>query len=171
VLAGANFAKLTGDGIGDVKSRTGFVGGISADFHMSSNFGVEIDALYSQEGTKFSGDGDATLKLDYVRVPVLLRLSVPTHSTIHPFFVAGPSLGFKASCKESGGGDSTDCSDTEGADVKSFDFAGAVGAGVGFGMGTHEFSVQGRFTKGFTDIIKDSKIKNQNFSVMAGISF
>ena len=55
--------------------------------------------------------------------------------------------------------------------MKSFDFAGTVGAGLGFGLGKQDLSVQARFTKGFTDIIKDSKLKNQNFSVMAGISF
>ena len=55
--------------------------------------------------------------------------------------------------------------------MKSFDFAGTVGAGLGFSVGKQELSVQARFTKGFSKIIEDADAKNQNFSVMAGFSF
>jgi hypothetical protein len=171
IVAGANFAKLTGDDADGVKTRTGFVGGVTADFHVASNVGLEIDGLYSQEGAKIDlGDSDGTLKLDYVRVPVLLRFNFPTHSTVHPFVNIGPSLGFKVGCKETAGSDSANCDDIS-TDVKSFDFAGTVGAGLGFNVGKQELSVQARFTKGFTKIIEDADAKNQNFSIMAGFSF
>jgi hypothetical protein len=172
IVAGANFAKLTGDDIDNVKTRTGFVGGITADFHLARHVGLEIDGLYSQEGTKIDiGDSDGTLKLDYIRVPVLLRFNFPTHTTVHPFVNVGPSLGFKISCKETAGGDSANCDDISSTDVKSFDFAGTVGAGIGFAVGKQELSVQARFTKGFSKIIEDTDAKNQNFSVMAGFKF
>lgn len=171
IVAGANFAKLTGDDADGVKTRTGFVGGVTADFHVASNVGLEIDGLYSQEGAKIDlGDSDGTLKLDYVRVPVLLRFNFPTHSTVHPFVNIGPSLGFKVGCKETAGSESANCDDIS-TDVKSFDFAGTVGAGLGFNVGKQELSVQARFTKGFTKIIEDADAKNQNFSIMAGFSF
>jgi opacity protein-like surface antigen len=170
VLAGANFAKLTGDDASGFDSRTGFVGGLSADFHLGHHLGLEVDGLYSQEGASAS-DPDGTLKLDYIRVPVLLRYSFPTHTSVRPFVTVGPSLGFKASCKLSSGGDSVNCSDVEGMDVKSFDFAGTVGAGLGFKVGKQELSVQGRFNKGFTKVIDGSDAKNQNFALMAGFTF
>lgn len=170
VLAGANFAKLTGDDAGNLDSRTGFVGGLSADFHLGHHVGLEVDGLYSQEGAKFS-DPDGTLKLDYIRVPVLLRYSFPTHTSVRPFVMVGPSLGFKVSCKESVDGDSADCSDSEGPDAKSFDFAGTIGAGLGFKVGKQELSVQGRFNKGFTKLSDNFDVKNQNFSLMAGFTF
>ena len=172
IVAGANFSKLTGDDIDNVKTRTGFVGGVTADFHLVNHLGLEIDGLYSQEGTKIDiGDSDGTLKLDYIRVPVLLRYSFPTHTSVHPFINLGPSLGFKIGCKETAGEDSADCDDISSTDVKSFDFAGTVGAGIGFSVGKQELSVQARFTKGFTKIIEDADAKNQNFSIMAGFSF
>jgi len=171
VLAGANFAKLTGDDLSSLglESRTGFVGGLSADFHLAPHVGLEVDGLYSQEGAAISNP-DGTLKLDFVRVPVLLRYSFPTHTSVRPFVLLGPSLGFKVSCKATSDSDSENCDDT-GTDVKSFDFAGTIGAGLGFKVGKQELSVQGRFNKGFTNIISGADAKTQNFSLMAGFTF
>jgi hypothetical protein len=171
VLAGANFAKLTGDNTDGVKTRTGFVGGVTADFHLGHHLGLEIDGLYSQEGTKIDiGSDDETLKLDYIRVPVMLRYSFPTHTSVRPFVNLGPSLGFKISCKASAGDESANCDDT-GIDAKSFDVGGTVGAGVGFKVGTQELSLQARYMHGFSKIADEANVKNQNFSVMAGFSF
>lgn len=172
IVAGANFAKLTGGDANGAKTRTGFVGGVTADFHLASQLGLEIDGLYSQEGTKIDiGSSDGTLKLDYIRVPVLLRYSFPTHTSVRPFVNIGPSLGFKISCKETAGSDSADCNDISSEDVKSFDIGGSIGAGVAFKVGKEELSVQGRFMKGFSKPIADADLKNQNFSLMAGFKF
>ena len=170
VLAGANFAKVSGSDDADgFDSRTGFVGGLSADFHLGNNLGLEIDGLYSQEGASF-GDA-ATLKFDYVRVPVLFRYTVPTHTSIRPFVTVGPSLGFKVSCKGSLSGESADCDEFLAEDVKSFDIGGSIGAGVAFKVGKEELSLQGRFMQGFSKPDSDLDLKNQNFSLMAGFTF
>ena len=176
LLAGVNFATLHGSDVdnssSNVSSRTGFVGGISMRLHLASNVGVEFDGLYSQEGAKLSTDGnEATLKLDYIRVPVLLRLGIPTHSSVHPFVVVGPSFGFKVGCKETAGSESANCDSGGGLNVKSFDFAGAVGAGVGFRVGKEELSLQARYTMGFQDIADNVNAKNKNFAVLAGFAF
>jgi hypothetical protein len=174
VLAGANFAKMVGDDAEGLDSRTGFVGGLSADFHLGNHFGLEVDGLYSQEGSSIS-DGDGTLKLDYIRVPVLLRYNFPTHTSVRPFVSVGPSLGFKVSCKQSIDGDSANCDDFPNTEVKSFDFGGSIGAGVAFKVGKEELSLQGRFMQGFSKPIGtdagSADIKNRNFSVMAGFTF
>jgi hypothetical protein len=169
VLAGVNFAKVSGDDADGLDSRTGFVGGLSADFHLGNNLGLEIDGLYSQEGASFGDVG--TLKFDYVRVPVLLRYSFPTHTSVRPFVTVGPSFGIKVSCKSVMDDESTDCNEFSGEDVKSFDIGGSIGAGVAFKLGKEELSLQGRFMQGFSKPISDVDIKNQNFSLMAGFTF
>lgn len=176
LLAGVDFATLHGSDLdnsgANVSSRTGFVGGVSMRLHLARHVGVEFDGLYSQEGAKLSSDGGvATVKLDYIRVPVLLRFTIPTQTSVHPFLAAGPSFGFKIGCKASSGGVSVDCSNSNGLDVKSFDFAGAVAGGVGFRVGTEELSVQARYTYGFSDVSNSSNIKNKNFAVLAGFAF
>jgi hypothetical protein len=176
LLAGVDFSKITGDNDTGVKSRTGFVGGLSMKFHVPHHFFVETDALYSQEGAKIDeGQDDLTLKLDYIRVPVQLGYHFSTHSPVHPFVSVGPSFGFKVGCKVSEGSDHANCDDA-GFGVKSFDFAGVASAGVGFRVGRQELSIQGRFTKGFTNVAKNSddntgSEKNQNFAVLAGFAF
>ena len=172
LLAGVDFASLHGSDANGLSSRTGFVGGISMNLHLARHVGVEFDGLYSQEGAKLSNNGGtATLKLDYIRVPVLLRFGIPTQSSVHPFLVVGPSFGFKISCKETAGSDSADCNSGSGTDVKSFDFAGAVGGGVGFRVGKEELSVQARYTMGFTDITRNANAQTKNFAVHAGFAF
>jgi hypothetical protein len=170
VLAGANFAKLSdADGI---DTRTGVVVGLSADFHLANHFGVEIDGLYSQQGAKENGDGDdLTLHLDYVAVPVLLRYNFPTNSTVRPFVVLGPQVGFRVKCEASAGGESASCEDFAGENAKSVDFSGTAGAGIGFKVGKEELSLQARYNLGFTKVFEDSDSKNRVFSVMAGFSF
>jgi Outer membrane protein beta-barrel domain len=174
LLGGVDFAKITGENDDDVKSRTGFVGGLSLKGHVAGHFYLEVDGLYSQEGAKEGdGDNDLTLKLDYIRVPVQLGFRFPTHSSVHPFVSVGPSFGFKVACKATAGDEHADCDDA-GFDVKKFDFAGVASAGVGFKVGGQELSLQARYTKGFTNIANgddSGDAKNQNFAVLAGFAF
>jgi hypothetical protein len=174
VLAGANFAKLS-DATG-VDTRTGVVVGLSADFNLANNFGVEIDGLYSQQGAKENGEGDdLTLHLDYVAVPVLLKYRFPTHTSVSPFIVLGPQVGFRVKCEATAGGESASCKDFAGENAKSVDFSGTVGAGLGFKVGKEELSLQARYNMGFTSVFNDqgsdTKPKNRVFSVMAGVAF
>jgi hypothetical protein len=176
VLAGANFAKVSDAGDG-INSRTGFVGGLSADFHLPAHFGIEIDGLYSQQGAKGNiGDSEVTIHVDYVQVPVLLRYQFPTGTPVRPFIVLGPQVGFRVKCEATSGSESASCKDFAGVNAKSTDFSGTAGAGLGFKLGKSELSVQGRYNLGFTKIFDTtesttSNSKNRVFSVMAGLSF
>lgn len=165
ILAGVNFAKFSGSDIGDVSNRTGFIGGLYVTFHIASGFGIEPEALYSQQGAKDNTD-DFTVKLDYVQVPVLLRYDFPTHAPAHPYLMVGPSFGFKAACKVTSGSDSANCSDAE-LSPKSFDMGGTAGAGVAFG----KLSVSARYTMGFSKIEDSIDAKNKVISVLAGFAF
>jgi hypothetical protein len=172
LLAGGNFANLSGSDAEGAKSRTGFVAGLSLDFRAASGIGVEVDGLYSQQGAKVpSKGGDATLKLDYVQVPVLLKYRFSTHTPVGPFIVLGPYAAFRAKCDVELGGSSTSCEDFIGEKAKSTDFGGTAGAGVGFKLGKQELSVSARYNMGFTKIFEDSNAKNKVFSVLAGLSF
>jgi opacity protein-like surface antigen len=172
VLAGANFAKLSGNDADGAKTRTGFVGGISADIHIAPQLGLEIDGLYSQQGAKENIDAqDVTFHLDYVQVPVLLRYRFPTHTALRPFIVLGPSVGFRVKCELTAPSDSATCNDFFGENAKSVDVSGTVGAGLGFKLGKEELSISGRYNMGFTKVFQDSDSKNRVFSLLAGISF
>jgi hypothetical protein len=177
VLAGANFAKISGNDANGAKTRTGFVGGISADVHVAPHLGLEIDGLYSQQGAKENIEGqDVTLHLDYIQLPVLLRYRFPTHTPVRPFIVLGPSVGFRVKCELTASSDSATCDDNfsesaESVNAKSVDVSGTVGAGLGFKLGKEELSISARYNMGFTKAFQNSDWKNRVFSVLAGISF
>ena len=173
VLGGVNFASVWGDGVTGAKTRTGAVGGISLDFHLAPHVRLEIDGLYSQQGAKGDFDGDElTLKLDYIQVPVLLKYRFPTHTSVHPFLVLGPYVGFRTKCDlASSGGDSEACVDFFGENAKSTDFGGTAGAGLGFRLGKEELSLSARYNMGFSKIFSSADTKNKSVSVLAGLSF
>ncbi len=154
----------------DKQARLGFVGGITADIPFTPVIGLRAEALYSQKGyavdydTDVVGlpfDGKLTLKVDYIDVPVLLNLTVPTGSALEvglqagvvPSFKINEGLGCSGFESEIGGQvvDTCELSDREDDGeygFKSFDLAGALGATIGAGP----FAVDLRYTLGFTDI-------------------
>src|SRR5829696_6663774 len=108
------------------------------------------------------------LKMDYLDVPVLVRLSSgsPNRTSFH--VIGGPSVGFKLRARATDDlaedGSSEDISD----DVKSID-VGLV-AGVGVDMG--RITVDARQAWGLSNINDDpeddEKVKTRTFSVMLG---
>jgi len=172
VLGGLNLATLKGSDVSGVTNRTGFQAGMFLTLHLNHAWSVEPEALYTQQGGTSQG---ATLNMNYVQVPVLLRWDVMAQSPVHPFFVAGPAAAFQVGCKFSGSIDmSCDAFNQEnggGFAKKSFDMLGVAGAGVGFNLGASQMSVGARYSYGFSDTFQGNNIKNRYFSVLMGLSF
>ncbi|WP_310991701.1 porin family protein [Aequorivita marina] len=161
---GLNVASLGGDsyGVGSLGSRTSFhIGGL-AEIPLSGNFALQPEILYSSEGSDWSLGtlGNADLKLDYIRVPVLAKYYIIEGLSAE----LGPSFGVLVSAK-------SDDEDIKEA-FKSFDAAIAVGATYRLNMGVF-FSL--RYNKGLLDVNDDneSNFSNQSnvFQVSAGYSF
>lgn len=126
---------------------------------LSEKFGVQPEILYSGQGYKQNG---GTFKVNYITVPVLLRLNFTNVFSIH----AGPQIGVLMSAKaEYEGGDSEDVKDL----LKGTDIGIAAGLGVDLPMGLN-FGF--RFVKGMTNIIDESdgdyKQKNYNLQFSVG---
>lgn len=177
IMAGVNFAKVSGSDLTNPKSRTGLTAGGFARLGVANHVAIEPEVLYSQQGAK--GDFDVgvqgTFKLDYIQMPLLLRVMIPTKGTadIHPSLFAGPALGIKSSCKLKATSGSTsiaeDCSDTD-AKIKSTDFLVVFGGGLDvrgltFGL---------RYALGLSkvdDSTDPSDAKNKVFSFTVGYGF
>ncbi|MBA2292604.1 MAG: PorT family protein [Gemmatimonadales bacterium] len=184
VAAGASLATLTGDLVDGTKNYSAFIAGAFARFDMSG-FSIEPGIYYTGKGAKFEDEEegfDATNKLAYVQVPVLVKVGFPMGSTSRFYVGAGPAIGFKVSCKlkASGGGfsASTDCEDLEDEDggglkAKSTEFSGIGVAGIEFG----KFAVGIRADLGLTnvyeaffdDVSLEPSIKTRTLSLMASI--
>lgn len=185
ILAGIDLATISGSAVSNAGSRTGLSIGGFATFHVTNQFGIEPELLFTQRGASESSNGtDLTLKLDYIDVPVLARWDVSlTNSNVRPFFLAGPTFSFQISCdaEESGtsGSASTSCDNlnnqTEGGfSKKSFDTGATLGAGVGFPVDKNKktnlsFSI--RYNLGLIDVFDNTDAKNRTWSFMAGLTF
>jgi len=178
LLAGATFAKLGGSDVPDgIENKVGFMGGGFVDIGLGGIISVRPEVAYVQKGAKQSDAGDELkLKLDYIEVPVLLVVSVPTGGgMVKPEFFAGPAIAFKASCKftgTSGGQSATANCDDPGVDspIKSTDFGVMFGAGVA----VRNFMASVRYDLGLTkidDSTDPGNIKNRAFMILVGWAF
>jgi hypothetical protein len=76
------------------------IGGL-VELGLSPNASLQARCMYVQKGARLEDieeeiDLSATTTIDYITVPVLLKLQVDT-ARIRPYAVVGPELGFKAS--------------------------------------------------------------------------
>jgi len=187
VKGGVNIADLGGSDVGDTKTKSGLIAGAFAEFMIGDMFAVQPEVLYSQKGTKAAEAGvDAKLKLDYIEIPVLLKVNIPIEgSKVHPNVYAGPALAIKSSCKLSGSDGSVsidlDCDDPlivdaigEEFPIKSTDFGLVFGGGISFDVGGADVGVDVRYNLGLTkilDVDPSTDTKNKVISIMGTVGF
>ena len=178
--AGLNIANLSGDDISDADSRTGFSGGLFLTYQVSDMFAIQPEAYYSMKGATYSETYSGytyklTYSLDYIEIPVLLKLMIPLQgSTINPAIFAGPAVGFNTTHKVKVEVDNQSVEqDIE--DIKSTDFSLVFGGGIGFPVGQNEIGFDVRYILGLgtvDDSGADADVKNSviNFNVFFGFS-
>lgn len=127
-------------------------------------FMVQPELHWLQKGYKIEDAatvGDVTSTLNYIELPVLLRLNFG--GSIRLFAFAGPSAGYLI-----GGTYEDDLGEQDPTDfLEELEFSGHLGLGVG--LGTFELDI--RYIAGLTDIAESvtiSEVKNSSFG--AGIT-
>lgn len=165
IKAGLSYGNVSNSGVlpGDVGQRSGFAVGVGATTGGVVGFGIE--ALYAQRGVTSSVAGDSR-HLDYIDVPLYLRLAVP--APISPFAYAGPQASYELKC----GADSSNCPDSGRPKIT---YAGVIGGGVKFAA-LHGMSVEARYIYGLTDLKLDTvsssdSYQTRSFLLLAGIGF
>lgn len=174
VQGGVTFANFGGGDIGDGENRTGFQLGGFATFPVGSHVAIQPTALYSQEGTQSDANGlTGTIRLDYIEVPLLLKLSPNLEgSPLHPFLVVGPAVGFQVSCsvqvKTSGQSVERPCADSAAAiDTKPVQLGVHFGVGLEFGR----LAVGLAYQLGLTSIDNsgaDASVRNRVMAIVVG---
>ncbi len=175
IKAGGNVANVNGDFASNVrewKSRIGFCGGIFFELNFGRVLTIQPEALYTMKGAEATIEegaitGTGKLRFDYLEIPVLLKLRLPT-GAIHPFIFAGPAFGFdlKATFKDITGG-STDVSGGN-----KVDYSAVFGAGLQLGGAIH---ADVRYTMGLEKLkipaLDTIDLKNGVLSATLGLAF
>ncbi len=169
VRVGANFANLSfdPDDEEDTSTRTGLNVGAFAIFPINPRFAFQPEVLYSQQGSKATEDWiEATLKLDYVNVPLLAKINLSSGQNPVSLLV-GPQIGFRTGAK-------VEVEDEE-LDLEEITESTDWGLVVGMSATMGNFVVDGRYTWGLSNINADpedtQKVKHRVFTISVGVMF
>jgi hypothetical protein len=180
VKGGLSLAKFGGEDndLGDVEPdiRTGVAAGAFLSFPLGDRVSLQPEALFVQKGAAYAlEDIDATLKVDYVEVPLFLKARLGGDG-IRPYLLAGPYVGFRVKAEGEGEVDdeNTNVTDLE-DETKSTDYGVTGGVGVEFGS-DGAFLLEARYTRGLTSVDareeeEANDIKNSAWLFLVGFRF
>jgi hypothetical protein len=187
IVAGLNRATMVNSFSNEgVRSRTGLVAGLGLAKPLTSNLAFAPEIVWSAKGERWNSESvvTTTTAVDYLEIPLLLRLGLPTSGAARPYFLFGPSVAFKLRCNIDGIAlrlspldseyfgiiTSVPCGSSETWDVKSFDAGGVVGAGMSYTHGTNAIGLSIRYNAGLTNMMTNS-VKNRALQVLASFEF
>jgi len=165
IKGGASFGNVSNRGVlpGNLHTRTGFAIGLALG-SANGMLGFGVEGLYAQRGVESATAGDSR-KLDYIDVPVYLRVMVPTPG-LAPYAYAGPQVSFELRCRDG----NVSCPATGRPKTTT---AAVIGGGVRAGG---RFTFEGRYVYGLTDlklstVTSSTSYKTRSFLLLAGIVF
>lgn len=173
IKAGYSLAKISQAPTVDWKNLSFFTGGLS--FEAGLGFiSLQPEVLYVRMGGKLSAGGFEN-RLNYIQVPVLLKIAVVPAGPIRPFFSAGAygSYLIKAEGVMVVDGETQKADLT--ADYQRLDYGAVGGVGLAFKLALISVSVEGRYNYGLMNIMKGpgpgESMKNRCMMALVGVSF
>ncbi|MCX8159429.1 MAG: PorT family protein [Candidatus Saccharicenans sp.] len=177
IRGGGNAAKLTGADVqdleGTIKNKVGLVAGIFLAINIGKIVTIQPEVLYTMKGSQINDPlGEYTGKLygDYVEIPLLLKIRIPTPG-IQPAIFAGPSVGFKLKEKLQIDGQDVPLEESL---LENNDYGAIFGAGLDFGR---HFMIDVRYSLGLKKVLTaidegiQPDVKNGVWSATVGIAF
>lgn len=175
---GMNLAKWSGDDTNffdlDAKMKMAFGGGVWFNYSFTDVIAVQPEMMFMMKGTKWEQD-DVELKanFNYFDMNLLAKAYIPMEGELHPFFVAGPQIGFLSSAKlkaeVDGNSEEMDVKDA----FKSTSFGLVFGAGLDYVFETNCISLDIRYAMDMGSIADedDVDIKNTGFQFFVGYGY
>lgn len=174
--AGVTFTSFRGDQADDIKSRTGWAGGLFANLSLLDFLSIQPEFLIHQKGaTSRHNQYRNEIRVNYFEIPVLVKLRLPLGETVYPHIFAGPNFSYRVSGKYS----STDTQNGDDRDisidnVRRSDTGGIIGVGIDIeGQGIF-FTIDARYGFGFNELGDNSyylNLRNEDLTILAGIGF
>lgn len=166
VKGGFNMSNLYTDDADDENILYGFNAGVYATLPVSDFVAIQPELLFTTRGSELEynnalAQGNIKLKLNYIELPLLVRVNITKNFNIH----AGGYASYMVSAKSTGDGDFEFENQYNTDDFNKFDAGLAGGIGVDFSP----LSIGLRYNYGLTTIEKDgddsSDLKNSNLSL------
>ena len=157
--AGLTYAKLDGNDVSGADYKQGFCGGLAVNYSLIPLLSFQPEILYSMKGAEV--DGQET-SLDYIEIPVLVKLSIPIPFLMIPDLYAGPYAGIKIGADSPG---------VPADDFETLDYGIVFGGGFDIGLVALSITIDARYSMGMKSVHKYDDAKNQVISVIAGLMF
>jgi hypothetical protein len=154
---GLNLSKVSINDGRDYDTKAGAHFGGLAHIHLTKMFALQPELVYSLQGGK---DGDNTLKLNYVNMPVLGQFMFGNGFRLQ----TGPQLGILAVAKSNVGDLDVDVKD----DLKAIDFSWVFGASYIFPAGV---GFDARFNVGASNISDSRAFDAHNQVFQLGVFY
>ena len=135
---GFNASKITRS---RADSKLGLTGGLYAGYNISRSFGIEVGALYSQQGAKVD---NAKLRVGYFNFPILAKITII--AGFHGYL--GPQFSARVNGKVKVGGTKVKVKNM----FRKWDMGGMAGLGYQFKFG---LNMGVNYNFGFLDMVKD----------------
>ncbi len=156
IKAGVSVANVFGGKLFDQKCRAGFCGGLFLTHRFSSVFAIQPEALFVMKGSRHSeGFGPNALyevmSIEYMELPLLVRIRLPVSKSLDVHLLAGPSLAFNIRARVNsviGGRSEEESLDN----INGVDYGAVAGAGVDIPVRTGKVCLDVRYTFGLSPI-------------------
>ena len=175
VKGGVNFSNMYTNDVDDNNVLTSFNLGFYASIPVTSFIAIQPEFLYSRKGAELTYDnvfatGKAKFKLNYIEVPVLLKINLTKNFNVH----AGPYFAYLINAQvtnETNGGTFDFEDNFNNDDFNKFD----VGLSAGLGFDFESIGIGARYNYGLSTVGKERSVggttytfpdgKNSNISV------
>jgi len=178
---GLGFVTMTGEDASELPLTQGTDPGYLVRGHLGAfvtlvfnpHLAIDAEIAFVQRGAEWeksvtSNDTTSTVTqsvgLDYIEIPILLKLNLPTTGKFEPYLLAGPSVAFNVGSETKVDlaaykGDTKiahfDAYADKIANASSTVFEAIVALGVEMKLGKNRLSIEGRYTRSFGDTFED----------------
>ncbi|WP_347053146.1 porin family protein [Flavobacterium olei] len=163
VKGGFNMSNLidSGDEVNDNNVLYGFNAGVYATLPISDFVAIQPELLFTTKGAEleYSGaglNGDAKFRLNYIELPLLVRVNITKNFNLH----AGGYASYLVDSKVTGSGDIDFEQNVDRDDLNKFDAGIAAGVGVDFSP----VSIGLRYNYGLTTVGKERTALGQTYT-------
>ena len=161
VKGGFNMSNLYNDDADDENILYGFNAGVYATLPISDFVAIQPEILFTTKGSEleYNNDllsGNAKFKLNYIEVPLLVRVNITKNFNVH----AGGYASYLVSSKVTGSGDIDFDQDIDTDDLNKFDAGISAGLGVDF----NPISIGLRYNYGLTTVGKERTVAGTTYT-------
>ncbi|WP_438966623.1 porin family protein [Flavobacterium sp.] len=168
IKGGVNFSNMYTEDVDDNNVLTSFNAGLYANLPVTNFISIQPEFLFSRKGSELTynnalADGTAKFKLNYIEVPVLLKLNLTRNLNIH----AGPYFAYLIDAQvtnETASGNFNFEDNFNNDDFNKFDAGIAVGAGLDFDM----IGIGARYNYGLSTVGKERTFAGTSYTFPDG---